>query len=277
MRTRPVPMSVEEYHRQPIRPGWKCEYYGGKMWLQPRHSVAIVRYETVLRAAAIPEGFCLRPVIPEDAARLIPAFYDAFRESVDYWGYGRDTLKKSAQESISSCFAGKRGTFHSASFLALAPSKRSIAGAAMVVTDIDGPNLDLLFVRPRWQRLGLATALVQSAVNALHEAGEACLDSGHDVANAASADWHKCFGFRELPDLTRAKEEAACARSELRRRQDDGLLKAVDCRELAGRAAHWKREVAALEAIAARDGWEAVSPILRRRKARKLSREKDSL
>jgi len=270
-------MSVEEYHRQPIRPGWKCEYYGGKMWLQPRHSVAIVRCETATRPVTVPDGFCLRPATPEDAAKLIPAFYDAFRDSVDYWGYTQAAVRKSARESIAGCFAGKRGVFHAASFLAVAPTGRSIAGAALVVTGVDGPNLDLLFVRPRWQRVGLATALVQSAMNRLHEAGETVLDSGHDVANAESAAWHQQLGFWELPDLTRAKEEAACARWELRRREDEGTLSAADCRGLAARAAHWKHEVAMLEAVAARDGFEAVSPLLRRGRARKESREKDTI
>ncbi len=272
MRTVPVPMTVEEYHKQPIRPGWKCEYYGGQMWLQPRHSVAVVRCETAARPVTVADGFHLRPAVPEDAAALIPAFYDAFCDSVDYWGYSQAAVRKSAQDSIASCFAGKRGVFHPTSFLAVAPTGRSVAGAAMVVTDVDGPNLDLLFVRPRWQRHGLAMALVQSAVNVLHELGEPTLDSGYVVANAESAAWHTRFGFRELPDLTRAKEEAFCARWELRRRTEAGELDTAGCRELAARAAHWKREVATLEAIAQRDGFEAVSPLLRRGQARQ-SRE----
>ena len=273
MRTKPVRMSVEEYHRQPRLPGWKCEYWGGKMWLQPRHSVAIVRCETAFRPVSAPEGFCLRPVTSEDAPRLITAFFDAFRDSIDYWGYAQPAIRKSAKDSIESCFAGKRGAFHPASFLAVAPTRRSIAGAAMIVQDGDGPNLDLLFVRPRWQRLGLATALAQSAMNALYALGEPVLDSGHVVANAASAEWHRRFGFVELPDLTRAKEEAACARHELRRREEEGSLPPAEHRELKRQAAYWKRQVAALEAVAERDGWEAVSPILRRGRARKRARE----
>ncbi len=259
---------MEEYYQQPRLPGWKCEYWGGKMRLQPRHSVAIVRCETVQRPVFAPEGFCLRPATAEDAARLIPAFYDAFRDSVDYWGYSQAAVKKSARDSIDTCFAGKRGAFHPASFLAVAPTGRSVAGAALIVTDVDGPNLDLLFVRPRWHRLGLATALAQSAMNALYALGEPVLDSGHVVANAASAEWHRRFGFLELPDLSRAKEEAACARHELRRKAEETLTSG-ELRALAARAAHWKREVAALEAVAERDGYEAVSPILRRGQARK--------
>lgn len=273
MRTVPIAMSIEEYDRQPRRPGWKCEYWDGKMRLQPRPSVAIVRCETAFRPVSAPEGFCLRPVTLEDAPRLTSAFFDAFRESVDYWGYMQPAIRKSAQDSIESCFAGKRGVFHAASFLAVAPTKRSIGGAAMIVQDGDGPNLDLLFVRPRWQHLGLATALAQSAMNALHELGEPILDSGHTVANDASAAWHKRFGFIEMPDLTRAREEAACAHHELRRHEAEGSLEKAEHQALKRQAAYWKRQVIALEAIAERDGWEAVSPILRRGRARKRRKE----
>ncbi len=273
MRTKPVSMRVEEYDRQPRLPGWKCEYWDGKMRLEPRPSVAIVRCETAFRPVSAPEGFCLRPVTLEDASHLTSAFFDAFRESVDYWGYTQTAIRKSARDSVQSCFAGKRGAFHSASFLAVAPTRRSIAGAALIVEDVDGPNLDLLFVRPQWQRLGLATALTQSAMNVLHELGEPIFDSAHDVANDASGEWHRGFGFIELPDLTRAKDEAACARHELRRREAEGMLSSGELRALAARAAHWKHEVAALEAIAERDGYEAVSPILRRGRARKRARE----
>jgi len=273
MRTKPVAMSIEEYHRQPTRPGWKCEYWDGKMRLQPRHSIAVVRCETAFRPVSAPEGFCLRPVTLEDAPRLMSAFFDAFQESVDYWDYTQPAIRRSAQDSIESCFAGKRGAFHAASFLAVAPTRRSIAGAAMLVQDIYGPKFDLLFVRPRWQRFGLATALVQSAVNTLHELGEPTLDSGHDVANDPSALWHRRFGFTELPDLMRAKEEAACARQELHRREEEGNLENAARQALKRQAAYWKRQVAALEAIAERDGWEAVSPILRRGRVRKRSKE----
>ena len=269
MHTKPVSISVEEYDRQPRRPGWKCEYWDGRMRLEPRPSVAVVRREVTFRPVTAPEGFCLRPAALEDAAALAPAFFDAFRGSVDYWGYTQSGIKKSSEESIKTCFAGKRGAFHRASFLAVAPTGRSIAGAAMIVHDADGPNLDLLFVRPCWQHLGLATALAQSGMNALHELGEPILDSGHTVANDASAAWHRKFGFAEMPDLQRAREEAACARHELHRREAEGTLKQAEHRALKAQAAYWEQQVADLEAIAERDGYEAVCPILRRGRARK--------
>ncbi|MDQ2799559.1 MAG: GNAT family N-acetyltransferase [Armatimonadota bacterium] len=268
MRTRPTPMTLEEFHALPRRPGWKHEYWGGKAYIQPRPSVAIVRAPVVPRPVSIPDGFRLRPATLDDAPPLIHAFFDAFRDSIDYWGYPLPKIRADAHHSITTCFAGRRGAFRSASCLALAPTGRSIAGAALIVEGGEGPNLDLLFVRPRWQRRGLAVALLQFAMNALHEGGETSVDGGYNVANDASAAVHRRLGFEELPDLLRAQDEAYCARHELRRREQEGLTGA-ERQGLEGRVAHWEAIHAELEATAERDGWVAVSPLLRQRGARK--------
>ena len=276
MRTRPTPMTPDEFHLLPRRPGWKHEYMGGKAYIQPRPSVAIARAPVVPRPVSIPEGFRLRPVTPADAPLLIHAFFDAFRDSIDYWGYPLPRIRADSQESILTCFAGRRGAFHSVSCLAVAPTGRSIAGAALVVEDADGPNLDLLFVRPRWQRRGLAVALVQSAMNALHEAGETHLDGGYNVANEASAAVHRRLGFEELPDLSRAQDELHCARHELRRREQLGDLADVERQELERAAAHWEAVHQELCAVRDRDGYEAVSPVLRRGRAGKQETEPET-
>lgn len=267
MRTRPIPMSPDEFHWLPRRPGWKHEYWGGKAYIQPRPSVALVRAPVVPRPVAIPDGFRLRPAAPADVLLLIHAFFDAFRDSIDYWGYPLPRIRSESQKSIETCFGGRRGAFHPASVLALAPTGRSVAGAALVVKDADGPNLDLLFVRPCWQRLGLGIALIQAAMNALHERGETHFDGGYNVANEASAAVHRRLGFEELPDLQRAQDEAYCARHELRRREQSDLRE-EERQELERAAAHWEAVHAQLCAVRDRDGYEAVSPILRRGRAR---------
>ncbi len=269
MRTRPTPMTWDEFHLLPRRPGWKHEYMGGKAYIQPRPSVAIARAPVMPRSVSAPDGFRLRPATPADAPLLIHAFFDAFRDSIDYWDYPLPRIRTDARESIETCFAGKRGLFHPASRLAFAPTGRSVAGAALVAEDADGPNLDLLFVRPRWQRRGLAAALVQSTMNALHDAGESHLDGGYNVANEASAAVHRRLGFQELPDLLNAQDELHCARHELRRREGAGDLAGAERQELEGRVAHWEAAYQELCAVRDRDGYEAVSPILRRGRARK--------
>ena len=262
-------MTFDEFKRLPRRVGWKHEYIGGNAYFQPRHSIAIVRTETVPRAVSIPNGFTIRPATSADAARLIPAFFDAFLHSVDYWGWNQAKIRDAARDSIVTCFAGKRGDFHPASYLAVAPTGRSVAGAALVVLDAEAPNIDLLFVRPRWQRLGLATALVQTAVNDLHSRGETHLDSGHVVANRESAAWHHTFGLTELPDLARANEQYHDIRHEIQRRELIGDICDTKRRAMESEAERWWAQIVELEAVAKRDGYDAVSPLLRLHRARK--------
>jgi len=265
MRTRPTPMTLDEFHRLPRRPGWKHEYWGGRAYIQPRPSVAIARASVVPRPAIVPDGSRLRPATPGAAPLLVHAFFDAFRDSIDYWDYSLSRIRADAQNSIETYFGGKRGAFHPASCLAL--TGRSIVGAALVVEDADGPNLDLLFVRPRWQRRGLGLALVQSTMNALHEAGETHLDGGYNVANDASAAVHRRLGFEELPELLNAQDQLHCARHELRRREQGGDLTDAERQELERALAHWEAVHQELRAVRDRDSYKAVSPILRRGRA----------
>lgn len=262
-------MTIDEFHALPNRPGWKHEYWGGRAYIQPRPSVAVLRAPVVVRPVFVPAGFRLRPATVADSALLIHAFFDAFRDSIDYWGYRQPAIRADSRKSIETCFAGRRGAFHSASVVAVVPTGRSLAGAALVVEEGDGPALDLLFIRPRWQRLGLGLALGQAAMNTLHEGGAAHLGGAYNVANDASATLHKRLGFVELPDLMRAQEEAACARHELWRREQSGGLAHAERQELERAAAHWGKVCEELCIVRDRDGYEAVSPVLRRGRARK--------
>lgn len=261
-------MTIDEFHAQPNRPGWKYEYRGGKAYIQPRPSVAVLRAPVVVRPVAVPDSFRLRPATVADSAFLIHAFFDAFRDSIDYWDSRQPAIRADSRKSIETCFAGRRGAFHAASFVAVAPTGRSLAGAALLVEEGDGPALDLMFVRPRWQWLGLGLALAQAAMNALHESGAAHLGGAYNVANDASAALHQRLGFQELPDLRRAQEEAEGARHELWRRERAGDLARAEWKELKQVAAHWGKVCGELCALCDRDGHEAVSPLLRRRRAR---------
>lgn len=113
-------------------------------------------------------------------------------------------------------------------------------------------------------------------MNALHGAGETYLDGGYNVANEASAAWHKAQGFVELPDLARAQDELHCARHELRRREQLGGLTGAERQELERAAAHWGAVHQELCAVRDRDGYEAVSPILRCGRARKRETERET-
>jgi len=134
-------------------------------------------------------------------------------------------------------------------------------GAALLSRDREyGPVLDLLFIRPQWQRRGLATALVASAMNALHQAGEGTLTSCYQLANTASQAWHRAFGFVERPDLRYAQAYHRRARQELFRREKTEDLTARERAALHAEVQYWHEQIEALERLAAEQGYGAVNP-----------------
>ena len=89
-------------------------------------------------------------------------------------------------------------------FLACASRLAEVDGravGALLVTEYESqPHLTYLFVHPACQRQGLATALVQSAMNALLDAGYTELTSTYRPGNEPSRTWHRKFGFTEIGD-----------------------------------------------------------------------------
>lgn len=263
MRSQHIRMTVEEYHLLPALPGWKCEYFDGKAHLTPRHQIAF---------ASVPIAPCpvvteprLRNVTPEDASALSVPFFAAFEESCEYCDWTPERIRKAGEECIARCFNGKRGRPMEASRVAIAvepAGTTEIIGAALIIQSKYGPYLDLLFVHPHYQRDGLATAMVASALNALHSAGECSLLSAYDVANTASMAWHQKFGFVEEPDLLLARLRLRYYRQEVRRFQSVEATEAEQ-RTIRRRLKDAEAWVKHLEEREKREGFEAVTPILR--------------
>ena len=261
MRSRRIPMTVEEFELLPMVLGWKYEYYDGKAHIRPGHTIAVVRMEVEPRKVSAPRP--LLGVTMEDERQLIQAFFDAFRDTVEYCDWERRKIEQSARKSIKTFFAGRRGHPHTSSRLALTEeSPPVVAGAALIVTNANGPMLDILFVSPQYQRAGLATALVADAMNELHRQGEKSLRSAYHIGNEASRRWHARFGFVEEPDLLLARTYLHCARRELWRREKMGGLNDQERKALEADCERWEARVEELEEIADREGYEAVSPIL---------------
>lgn len=260
-------MTVEEYHRQPLITGWKCEYYDGRAHYTPRHTAVIVRAPVTQRIVESSKARLVRPITPDDTEALIHAFYESFRRTVEYCDWEDAAIRESAESAIKSYWKGKRGSPHPASFLSVAATNpATITGAALVVQGHDCPALDILFIRPRWQRKGLGTLLVSTAMNALFADGETTLESAFDLANEGSRLWHEKMGFTELPDLFLAQGRAYAARHEYWRRERVGDLTETERTALKNECAARQATVEELENIAERDGFDAVSPVLRRKR-----------
>jgi GNAT superfamily N-acetyltransferase len=265
MRSRVVPMTVDEYHLLPFEPGWKCEYWDGKAHYSPRHHAIVTTVAVAVRDVNTDCLLC-QPA-ESDSEPLTPVYVAAFCDTIEYFGCSQEQVAEAARRDLRNYFAGKHGRPTSASCFAMAPGSNpdewTVAGAAMVTLTGNGPLLYLLFVAPQWQRRGLATAMVSAAINELHDLGEKILTSRYHIGNEQSMAWHQRFGFVEKPDLRRANLYLQQAKVEFWRREKIGGLTAEERAELAAEVARWEAEVEELERIKDEEGFEAVHPMLR--------------
>jgi GNAT superfamily N-acetyltransferase len=205
-----------------------------------------------------------------DAPQLVAAYLAAFSETIEYCDWEPEKIQRAAQVNIRNFFAGQRGHPHLASHVAVdcpaEAAEEQVVGAALIIDDDrEPPLLDMLFIVPGWQRQGLATALVSTALNALHSAGAVTLESRYMLGNAESQAWHQRLGFVEAPDLFLAQSYYRQSQHELWRRHTLGDLTDTEQALLVAEVERWQRRIEALQTIADQQGMEAVVPLLRRR------------
>lgn len=263
IRSQHIPMSFAEWELLPYQPGWKYEYEDGCAHITPSHQVAVATAPVTPRRVQAP---CpLRAVRPEDELLLLAIYQEAFADNQAFCDFSAEGFLAEARRDLRESFRGSRGALLPASRVAV-DSKAANAtpiGAALLSRDSGyGPVLDLIFIRPEWQRRGLATALAATAMNALYEAGEKTVTSCYQLANVASQTWHQGFGFVELPDLRYAQAYRRRAQQELVRHTKQGLLTEALRATLEAEWAFWDKWVAELEEVMKIQGFAAVTPRL---------------
>jgi GNAT superfamily N-acetyltransferase len=259
-RSQHFPLPAEEWERLSRPPGWKYEYFDGCVHISPGYQFAVTTVEVGPRP--INTSCPLRPVRTEDEEPLLALYLEAFENDPVYCDYTDEQFRQAAANDLRESFVGRRAPLLAASRVAeTADSESTVVGAALVSREPEyGPVLDLLFIRPRWQRRGVATALVASTLNGLDQAGERTLTSCYHLANVASQAWHRVFGFLERPDLRNAEVYARYSWHELSRREAAGELAAAERAELKATAAYWQNQVTALEHLENEHGFRAVHP-----------------
>ncbi len=241
MRSQCLPMTPTQFNLLPREVGWKYEYADGCAHIRPRPMAARLRAPVAPRPVA-ETGCRMRPLTVADTPALVRAFVDGFRDTVEYCDRSFAQVRWAGGDAVATFFAGRRGAFHPASRLAVPPDRPYlVAGAVLVVQKPDGPFLDMLFIRRRWQRNGLGTALVGAVMNELARAGETHLGSAYNVANKPSIAWHRKLGFEELPDLMLARARGQVARHELWRREKIGGLTDEERLLLEAEVTRWDR------------------------------------
>jgi GNAT superfamily N-acetyltransferase len=284
MKSKHIPMSVEEFRLMEHPFGWKAEYFSGEGHLTPREH--LVRNQLILTPPAIAEsrqtgnpsmtatqaaGLArIVPVDPSLKEQMIATFFEAFEDSVEFCDWSVDEIRTHAAKNINNYFQGVRGQPHPASRMALEPHRdplseglrQRLIGLALVLENKAESfrsglptmettqaqqqiELDLLLVQPSHQRMGIATQMVASAINSLYADGIEDLRSGYHICNDGSRAWHQQLGFKEIPDYFYCRLKAAWYRDEIWRCEQ--LETSEPLEELRTERDRWERLVQELE------------------------------
>jgi GNAT superfamily N-acetyltransferase len=258
MKSQKIPMSVDEYYLLPQKRGWKYEYYGDAAVISPR------QWTEAVELAITPQPFTMPYMVQTPSEDICAAIADgvrvAYQDSIEFCDY-RPSYFGEAVQTMTSKFLKYGKQKHA--WVITFPYQRSVRALAGCYVkpkkDESVVMLESLFVRPEWQRAGLASALLRYVLNQLASEGKTTLQSGYWLGNEASTAWHAAMGFKLLPDLTVTRIKLHDVRQELHRRELFGL----DVAELQAQLEALKAEVERLERVADEQGYEAVAPTFR--------------
>jgi GNAT superfamily N-acetyltransferase len=222
-----IPMSYEDFDVMERPFGWKVEYWDGHAHLTPRG----IGVKTKINL--VPHQFFsthpIVPVTPDDRDRMLTGYFEAFSPSVEFCGWPAEDIQNCAEKDIGKYFAGIRGEPLSASAIALAPDSQTLIGLLLVSQrSSQEAFMDLLYVRPEFQRQGVATAMLHWAIDRLIALGFQTLVSRYHVCNNGSRRWHHGHGFEDEYDRYYIQMKVNWYRSEIWRREKLGLIDEVE-------------------------------------------------
>jgi GNAT superfamily N-acetyltransferase len=231
LKSKHIPMSVKEFELMSHPFGWKAEYFDGEAHFTPRELIVrtkltVTNQENAHIRPANVSGLMV-PVEPSFKERAIDVFVETFEDSVEFCDWSLAAFHAHARKNINNYFQGIRGTPHPASRMFLEPDSQSIIGLALFVekekeSTRERVELDLLLVKPSHQRMGIATEMVARAIDSLEAEGVKVIQSGYHICNHGSRDWHRGFGFEEVPNFLYCRLKVGWYRHEIWRREDLG-------------------------------------------------------
>jgi GNAT superfamily N-acetyltransferase len=217
------PLTLEQFHRLPRNAAYKYELFNGVAYLSPRpkffHALldlGPVAAEPLAGAAKID----LRPVEANDWDALELLFAAAFRGAVPFAGLEDGPRREAARRSLRTTREGGDGPWiEQASFIAHKDGQPVGAILVTLLPDADPsdwdafrwaeppapdcvergfgrPHLTWVFVHPMDAGQGVATALLNGSIHALHAMGYRRLASTFLSGNDRSQLWHWRSGFR---------------------------------------------------------------------------------
>jgi GNAT superfamily N-acetyltransferase len=238
MESKHIAMSMEEFNLMEHPFGWKAEYYSGQGHLTPREHIVRTQLQLTSQQQTIQSQNIL-PIDSSWAELMIPAFFEAFQDSVEFCNWSLDKIYAQGVKNIRDYFQGVRGQPHPMSRMFLELDSPQPIGLALFVTNKEEKLvLDLLFVKPSHHRRGIATQMVTSAIDRLYADGVREILSSYHICNDSSRAWHSSLGFQEIPDYLYSRFKAAWYRNEIWRREKLAITDGLE--KLRAKKAHWE-------------------------------------
>jgi GNAT superfamily N-acetyltransferase len=203
LKSHSIPMGLEEYERIPHRPGWKHEYWNGRLRLSPNHRVSV--YSRTTNDSTDTNGTNLetRFLLDLEPKAFTSAFTVSFAGTMDFVDQSSIEVRAFAKKFWNQLTTGVRGAVHPASLAFVSPGRKPRVLSLLIFVERDPGEvlLDCVFTRPEWQGDGLATELLALALPKLLETGTQTIWSGVFDGNLESRAWHERNGFSLATDL----------------------------------------------------------------------------
>lgn len=233
MKSQHIPMSIEECELMAHPFGWKVEYWNGQAHLSPREHH--VRSKLTLEYREIEESWKIIPFDQSFQVQAIAAFFEAFQDSVEFCNWSTAEIREHITKNINNYFQEVRGKPLPVSIVALdgvsteSPLENRLVGLALFVENKKAQTvLDLLFVKPQYQRMGIATQMVTVAANALYKNGVRELYCDRHICNECSHDWQRQYGFQDILDPFYCRLKYSWYRNEIWRREKLGQIEDLE-------------------------------------------------
>jgi RimJ/RimL family protein N-acetyltransferase len=196
-------MSLEEYECIPHRPGWKHEYWDGRLRLSPNHRVSVYSRTTTDAPALNGTNLETRFLFDLEPKAFSSAFTVSFANTMDFVDQSSVKVRAFAKKFWDQLGLGARDAVHPASLAFISPGRKPRVLSLLIFVERDPGEvlLDCVFTRPEWQGDGLATALLALALPKLFETGTHTIWSGVFDGNLESRAWHERNGFSLATDL----------------------------------------------------------------------------
>ena len=110
MKSKHIPMSVEEFESIEHPFGWKAEYFSDQGHLTPREH--LVWTQLILVPQLITASAQVVPVDPSLQEQMITTFFETFKDSVEFCDWPLDAIRTHATKNINNYFKGIRGKPH---------------------------------------------------------------------------------------------------------------------------------------------------------------------